>query len=81
MKKFIPILCLTAFTFAVQNCNNRDEDLVRENYSKEVISNTSQKRSDTTTKQPSIVDPDPPVRDGDNWRTSPAPKQNTTNKL
>lgn len=69
MKKFIPILCLTALTFAVQNCNNRDEDLATENYNSEAFSNKS--ISDSTIKKTSIVDPDPPVRDGDNWRINP----------
>lgn len=70
MKKFIPILSLAVLSFAVQNCNNRDEDLARENYNSEKFSSKSQSKDSITTKQ-SIVDPDPPVRDGDNWRIDP----------
>jgi hypothetical protein len=67
MKKFIPILSLAIAAISLQNCTNRDEDLMRNDSSYEEIKMSIMKRDSAKSSEETIV-PDPPVRDGDNWR-------------
>lgn len=55
----------------MQSCTHRDEDLISEKNLKENIKSNVQMRSDSAKSSEQIVDPDPPVRDGDNWRHRP----------
>lgn len=71
MKKFIPIFSITIASVFMQNCGNRDEDVISENEQLQEIEKTLMMRGDSTRTSEEIVDPDPPVRDGDNWRLVP----------
>lgn len=73
MKKLIPILSLALGSAIMQNCSQRDED---------IATSTTEKNADKLQDHPLIgrdstqssdhhLDPDPPVRDGDDWRTVP----------
>jgi len=65
MKKLVPYLSLLCLAVSLIQCSGRDEN-ADENYKPQGIS----KRGDTASTINPIVDPDPPVRDGDNWRNS-----------
>lgn len=68
MKKFIPIFSITIASVFMQNCTHRDEEInVRDDRSDQ-IDKTMMMKGDSTRSSEEIVDPDPPVRDGDNWR-------------
>lgn len=67
MKKFIPIFSIVIAAMSLQNCANRDEDLIRDDSSYEELK-ISMMKKDSARSSEEIVDPDPPVRDGDNWR-------------
>lgn len=67
MKKFIPIFSIAIAAMSLQNCANRDEDLIRDDGSYEELK-ISMIKKDSAKSSEEIVDPDPPVRDGDNWR-------------
>ena len=67
MKKFIPIFSISIAAMSLQNCANRDEDLIRDDSLYEDVK-ISIIRKDSAKSSEEIVDPDPPVRDGDNWR-------------
>lgn len=70
MKKFIPILSSTLFLVCMQNCVQRDEDIISDNNPSDITSNSMMMRQDSA-RSSEILDPDPPdppVRDGDNWR-------------
>ncbi|UZT98968.1 hypothetical protein ODZ84_05195 [Chryseobacterium fluminis] len=71
MKKFIPIFSVAIASVFMQNCANRDEDVISENDQLQEIEKTLMMRGDSTRTSEEIVDPDPPVRDGDNWRLVP----------
>ncbi|WP_333853006.1 hypothetical protein [Epilithonimonas sp.] len=58
----------------LQNCVQRDEDTIANNNVQDEVKNNLQMRSDSTKSSEEIVDPDPPVRDGDNWRYQPKNK-------
>lgn len=68
MKKFIPIFSVAVAAMCMQSCIHRDEDLISEKNLKEEIKSNLQMRSDSAKSSEQIIDPDPPVRDGDNWR-------------
>ena len=71
MKKFIPIFSITIASVFMQNCTHRDEEInVRDDRSDQ-IEKTMMMKGDSAKTSEEIVDPDPPVRDGDNWRTVP----------
>lgn len=71
MKKFIPIFSITIASVFMQNCTHRDEEInVRDDRSDQ-IEKTMMMKGDSTKTSGEIVDPDPPVRDGDNWRLVP----------
>ena len=70
MKKFIPIFITAIAAFSLQNCSNRDENISDLNQSDEIHKNQVM-RKDSTKSSEEIVDPDPPVRDGDNWLIQP----------
>lgn len=55
----------------LQNCIQRDEDLVKEDKVYDEIKTSMMKR-DSAKSAEEIKDPDPPVRDGDNWRIQPS---------
>ncbi len=73
MKKLIPIFSIAIAAMSLQNCANRDEDLIREDSSHEYLKISIMKK-DSARSSEEIVDPDPPVRDGDNWRYQPKNK-------
>lgn len=55
----------------MQNCTHRDEEInVRDDRSDQ-IKKTMMMKGDSAKTSGEIVDPDPPVRDGDNWRFVP----------
>ncbi|REC42041.1 hypothetical protein [Chryseobacterium sp. 5_R23647] len=71
MKKFIPIFSITIASVFMQNCTHRDEEInVRDDRSDQ-IEKTMMMKGDSAKTSGEIVDPDPPVRDGDNWRPVP----------
>jgi len=67
MKKLIPIFSIAIAAISLQNCANRDEDIIRDGRSYEDLKISIMKK-DSAKSSEEIVDPDPPVRDGDNWR-------------
>lgn len=67
MKKLIPIFSIAIAAMSLQNCANRDEDLIHHGRSYEDLKISIMKK-DSAKSSEEIVDPDPPVRDGDNWR-------------
>lgn len=67
MKKLIPIFSIAIAAISLQNCANRDEDIIRDGRSYEDLKISIMKK-DSARSSEEIVDPDPPVRDGDNWR-------------
>lgn len=52
----------------MQNCSNRDEDTISNPGLSEDAQTTLMMRGDSTKSSEKNLDPDPPVRDGDNWR-------------
>lgn len=70
MKKFIPFLSIVIGSISLQNCAERDEDIISTKNEKFELRNNLQMKSDSAKSAEEIVDPDPPVRDGDNWRIS-----------
>lgn len=71
MKKFIPFFSIAIASVLMQNCTNRDEDVISDSDQFDQIEKTLIMRGDSTKSAGEIVDPDPPVRDGDNWRAIP----------
>lgn len=73
MKKFIPILSFTAAFICLQNCIQREDDMNIDNRQPYSINTPVVMQKDSARLPEHILDPDPtdpPVRDGDNWRTS-----------
>ncbi|MGO4709965.1 hypothetical protein AB4Y90_12790 [Chryseobacterium sp. 2TAF14] len=68
MKKFIPIFSMALAALCTQNCTHRDEDTITDKSPKEEMKNNLLMKSDSAKSPEQIIDPDPPVRDGDNWR-------------
>lgn len=71
MKKFIPILSLAIGSVCLQNCINRDEDIDSDYKVPPELKNNMMIRQDSAKSIEETIDtnpPDPPVRDGDNWR-------------
>lgn len=55
----------------MQNCTHREDEInVRDDRSDQ-IEKTMMMKVDSAKTSEEIVDPDPPVRDGDNWRLVP----------
>ncbi len=71
MKKFIPIFSITIASVFIQNCTHRDEEINLRDDQSDQIEMTMMMRGDSTKTSGEIIDPDPPVRDGDNWRLVP----------
>jgi len=71
MKKFIPIFSIAVSLFLMRNCTSRDEDLNPDDLAFESAGKTFMMRGDSAKNSDDIVYPDPPVRDGDNWRLDP----------
>ncbi|MBM7420208.1 MULTISPECIES: hypothetical protein [Chryseobacterium] len=71
MKKFIPIFSITIATVFMQNCTDRDEEINVSDDLSGQIEKTIMMKGDSAKTSGEIVDPDPPVRDGDNWRLVP----------
>lgn len=55
----------------MQNCTHRDEEINIRDDRSDQIEKTMMMKGDSTKTSGEIVDPDPPVRDGDNWRLVP----------
>ncbi len=72
MKKFIPFLSIVTGSILLQNCVQRDEDIISTNNEKFEMKTPLQMRFDSAKIAEQIIDPDPPVRDGDNWRIKPS---------
>lgn len=71
MKKFIPLFSISIASVFIQNCTHRDEEInVRDDRSDQ-LEKTMMMKGDSAKTSEEIVDPDPPVRDGDNWRLVP----------
>jgi len=68
MKKFIPIFSITIASVFMQNCTHRDEEINVRDDQFDQIEKTMMMKGDSAKTSEEIVDPDPPVRDGDNWR-------------
>ena len=68
MKKFIPIFSIAVTSVTLQNCTNRDEEINLRDVQFDKIETTMMMKGDSTKSSEEVVDPDPPVRDGDNWR-------------
>jgi len=68
MKKFIPIFSITIASVFMQNCTHRDEEINVRDDQFDQIEKTMMMKGDSAKTSGEIVDPDPPVRDGDNWR-------------
>lgn len=68
MKKFIPFLSIIIGSVSLHNCVQRDEDIISSNNEKFEMKNDLKKKFDSAKSSEQIIDPDPPVRDGDNWR-------------
>lgn len=68
MKKFIPIFSIGIVSVLMQSCSNRDEDVISDHRQLDEINKITMMKGDSTKSSEEIVDPDPPVRDGDNWR-------------
>ncbi|PWN58113.1 hypothetical protein [Chryseobacterium viscerum] len=72
MKKFIPLFSITIASVFMQNCTHRDEEInVRDDRSDQIEKTMMMMKGDSAKTSEEIVDPDPPVRDGDNWRLVP----------
>lgn len=71
MKKFIPIFSIAVSSFLMKNCTSREEDLNADGLPSETVNKSLMMRGDSAKTSDDIVDPDPPVRDGDNWRLLP----------
>ena len=71
MKKFIPIFSITIASVFMQNCTHRDEEINVRDDQFDQIEKTMMMKGDSAKTSGEIVDPDPPVRDGDNWRLVP----------
>lgn len=71
MKKFIPIFSITIASVFMQNCTNREDEINVRDDQFDQIQKTMMMKGDSTRSSEEIVDPDPPVRDGDNWRLVP----------
>ncbi|MXS71591.1 hypothetical protein GSF70_10215 [Flavobacteriaceae bacterium W22] len=73
MKKFIPIFSIAIASVCLQNCINREEDIVSDSDPLTEIEKEMMMRGDSAKSSGEILDPDPdpPVRDGDNWRSIP----------
>lgn len=52
----------------MQNCTHRDEEINVRDDQFDQIEKTRMMKGDSAKTSEEIVDPDPPVRDGDNWR-------------
>ncbi|AZA89835.1 Uncharacterised protein [Chryseobacterium nakagawai] len=71
MKKLIPIFSIAIASVLLQNCTDRDEDVSADHSRSNDTQPEFMMRGDSTRSSGEIVDPDPPVRDGDNWRSVP----------
>lgn len=73
MKNLIPILSMAIASVSLQNCVNRDEDTTTDFNQSEQLQIVIMKSADSTNSSEETLDPDPdpPVRDGDNWRLIP----------
>ncbi|MCD9855765.1 hypothetical protein LUD75_13660 [Epilithonimonas sp. JDS] len=70
MKKFIPIFSITVASVFIQSCTHREDESQGRAHQSDHIEKTIMKGDSVKTSE-EIVDPDPPVRDGDNWRIVP----------
>lgn len=70
MKKRIPIFSILIASLLIQSCDNRNEDLIHRDVDHKKT-DAGAMRGDSTKTSGEMVDPDPPVRDGDNWRLDP----------
>lgn len=70
MRKFIPILSFSIGTMFLQHCAERTEETqaLAEQQISQPTGRQASKDSAKTSQEP--VDPDPPVRDGDHWRST-----------
>lgn len=71
MKKLIPIFSVTIASVFMQNCTHRDDEINERDDQSDLIEKTMMMKGDSAKTSGEIVDPDPPVRDGDNWRLVP----------
>jgi len=70
MKKLFPFLSLIACSLSMLNCAEHDDAALSKTETDD-LKPAVFLRGDTLRKDNSPVDPDPPVRDGDNWRSVP----------
>lgn len=73
MKNLIPIISVAIASASLQNCANRDEDATTDFIQSEQLDKAFMKSADSANSSEETLypDPDPPVRDGDNWRLIP----------
>jgi hypothetical protein len=71
MKKIIPILGVSIGAMLLQQCAERNDNIEGLTDFSELKATDQLVRKDSAKSSQEIVDPDPPVRDGDNWRSTP----------
>lgn len=70
MKKLIPFLTIVIGSVFLQNCTQRDKEITQNTTQFEQKKELHRAKGDST-KSSEHLDPDPPVKDGDDWRTAP----------
>ena len=73
MKNFIPFFSVAVAAICLQNCCNRDEEITPNYHSQDEVQTALIQKVDSTKTAEDTVDPnppEPPVRDGDNWRSN-----------
>jgi hypothetical protein len=70
MKKLIPFLTIVTGSVFLQNCTQRDEEITQDKTQFEQVKQLLRAEDDST-KSSEHLYPDPPVKDGDDWRIAP----------
>ena len=69
MRKIIPILCLSMTMPLLLQCTERTEDTQESLPPERSLVSKTLPGKDSVQLSETVVDPDPPVRDGDHWRS------------
>lgn len=70
MKKLIPLLAIVTGSVFLQNCTQRDEEITQLQTHFEREQEPISAKGDSTESSGHVY-PDPPVKDGDDWRIAP----------
>lgn len=68
MRKFVPIFSIVTASVFMQNCIRQDEDSISAHNQSDHVQKALMMRRDSAKSSEQVLYPDPPVRDGDNWR-------------